>query len=114
MMAEQLAETGITGSVLWALFILAVVLALRRQPRTARTIGYSVLVAWLVASIFLDVPNTYQATGLVVIALAAALRADWTNERRAAAQAVAVDHGTATAKWLRPSRRERLQPGPRT
>jgi O-antigen ligase len=80
-----LAETGIVGFVLWALFIIAVVLVLRRRPQSARTIGYSVLAAWTVSNMFLDVPNTYQGTGPVLIALAAALRAQWTDGRREAA-----------------------------
>ena len=81
-----LAETGITGLVLWALFIAASVLALRNRPPTARTLGYSVLAAWMVASVFIEVPRIYATSGVVLIVLAAAIAADWTLRDRDAEQ----------------------------
>jgi O-antigen ligase len=72
-----LAETGVAGTAMWALFILAAVVTLHGKPRPARTVGYSTLAAWMAASVFLDTPNTYQATGPLLITLAAALWSDW-------------------------------------
>ncbi len=71
------AELGITGIVLWALFIVAVALALSRTSRSARTVGYSALAAWMVASLTLEVPTAYQVTGPVLIIVAAACVGDW-------------------------------------
>ncbi len=73
-----LGELGIVGFALWASFIVSSILALRRKSSSARTIGYSVLAAWMVASLFLEVPVAFRATALVLIVLAAAITADWT------------------------------------
>lgn len=75
-----LAEGGIVGFVLWFLFIGAILLALRRTSHAARTVGYSVMATWLVASLFLEVPQEWRPTGLVVFSVAAALTADWTSK----------------------------------
>jgi O-antigen ligase len=96
-----LAETGITGFVLWALFILSVVIALRRSPPPARTLGYSVLVVWMTASMFIEVPQAYGATGPVLIVIAAALWADWTHSG-GDRSATMSDHPAHPARW-RPS-----------
>ena len=72
-----LAETGIVGFLLWALFILAIVVALRRRSLEARMVGYSVLAAWMVASLFIEAPVVYGSAGPVLIVLAAALLAEW-------------------------------------
>lgn len=72
-----LAEGGIVGFGLWALFIASVLLALRRSSHPAQTVGYAVIATWLVASVFLDTPRFYRPTGLVMFAVAAALAADW-------------------------------------
>ena len=72
-----LAETGIVGFLLWALFILAIAVALRRRTLEARMVGYSVLAAWLVASLFIEAPVVYGSAGPVLIVLAAALFGEW-------------------------------------
>jgi len=61
------------------LFIVALLLALRRRPRPAQVVGYPVLAAWMVASFFLELPMDYQSSGLVLITLAAALASDWST-----------------------------------
>ena len=78
-----LAETGIVGFLLWMLFIVASVLALRTKPRAAQTVGYSVLATWMVAALFIEVPVVYGSAGLVLIVLAAAIASDWTPRGRA-------------------------------
>ena len=55
---QVLAELGIVGFIIWSLFMVAVVLALRKRPRPARSVGYSVLVVWLVASLTMSPPRT--------------------------------------------------------
>ncbi len=77
-----LAETGITGFILWMLFIVASVLALRRRPQAAQTVGFSVLATWMVAALFIEVPVVYGSAGLVLIVLAAAIASDWTPRGR--------------------------------
>jgi hypothetical protein len=77
--ANVLAEMGLVGGVLWAAFIVALLLALRRRPRPAQVVGYPVLAAWMVASFFLELPMDYQSSGLVLITLAAALASDWST-----------------------------------
>ena len=72
-----LGETGIVGFILWALFIVSVALALRKRSRAARTVGYSVLAAWIVASLFIELPLVFAATGLALIALAVTIAAEW-------------------------------------
>jgi O-antigen ligase len=78
-----LAESGAIGFVLWALFVVAVFFALRGVSRSARTVGYAVLVVWLVGSLFIEVPSYFQPSALVLMALAAALTADWATDHRA-------------------------------
>lgn len=84
-----LAETGIVGFLLWTLFIVAVVLALRRRSLEARTVGYSLLAAWMVASLFIEAPAVYGSSAPVLIVLAATLVSVWpaSSPMRAAARA---------------------------
>lgn len=79
---EVLAELGLTGFILWSLFSLAAVLALRRRPLPARTIGYSILAVWMVAGLTLSPPTAFAVTGPVLMTLAAAVAADWRPTRR--------------------------------
>jgi O-antigen ligase len=72
-----LAEGGIVGACLWAAFIAAILVGLRRTSHPAQVVGYSVLATWLVASMSLDAPRFYRPSGLVMFSLAAALAADW-------------------------------------
>jgi putative inorganic carbon (hco3(-)) transporter len=79
---EVLAETGVVGFILWSLFCLAAALALRHRPRPAQTIGYSVLAVWMVAGLTLAPPTAFGVTGPVLMALAAAVAAEWPTARR--------------------------------
>ena len=87
-----LGETGIVGLILWALFIGSTALALRKRSRSARTVGHSVLATWMVASMFLELPLVYAATGLTFVVLAITIAADWPDgaqeDDRAAARVV--------------------------
>ena len=80
--ANVLAEMGMSGGVMWASFIVALLMALRRRPQSARTVGYSVLAAWMVGSLFLELPMDYQTTGPVLISLGAACVARWAPRPR--------------------------------
>ena len=77
-----LGETGITGFLLWGLFTVASVLALRRKSSSARTVGYAVIAAWMAASMFIEVPKVYASTGLAIIVVAAAIGAEWPARNR--------------------------------
>ena len=72
-----LAEMGIVGVVLWVLFLGSLAIGLRGTSSSARTVGYSVMATWMIASVTLDVPAAYQVTGPVLIVLALALVARW-------------------------------------
>lgn len=72
-----LGETGIVGFILWAVFLVTIAAALRKRSRTARTVGFTVLVTWMVASMFLELPLVYAATGLALMVLGVAISADW-------------------------------------
>jgi O-antigen ligase len=83
--ANVLAELGVFGLALWMLFVLSVALALRRRPPSARMVGYSVLAAFLVANVFLELPTDKESTAPAFIMLAAACVGDWaagSRERR--------------------------------
>jgi O-antigen ligase len=81
---QILAELGVVGFVIWALFIGATVAALRGRPRPARATGYAVLAVWLVASLTLSSPQEFRTTGAVLITIAAACVALWPARDREA------------------------------
>ena len=83
---QVLAELGLVGFVMWALFIGATLVALSRVSRPARSVGLSVLVVWLAASLTLSPPTLYRMTGPVLIVVAAACVADWARGRRSTAE----------------------------
>lgn len=74
---QVLAELGIAGFALWALFTAAILLALRRKSKPARAVGYPVLVVWMVAGLSLAPPTAFEVTGPVLIIVAAASVAVW-------------------------------------
>jgi O-antigen ligase len=98
--ANVLAELGVIGSILWACFIVALVLALRRRPTWARSVGFGVLAAWMAGSLFLEIPMDYQASGPVFMILAAACVAEWPT-RGAAPRSIATGGGQS---WTRSSK----------
>ncbi len=79
---QVLVELGIVGFILWSLFIAATVMALRGRPRSARSVGYSVLVVWMVASLTMSPQQEFRLTSSILIAIAAAATALWTPARR--------------------------------
>ncbi len=74
-----LAEQGVVGVVLWILLGFAIVRALRRRPQAAAAVGFPVLTALAVASMFLEPPTTFQLLAVPVIVIAATLVSEWTG-----------------------------------
>jgi O-antigen ligase len=81
-----LAELGLVGIVLWLAILLTVSRWLRRRPKRPRSIGFAVFGAFTVGCLFLQPPTSFQLSTLPIIAIAAALLADW-GEGDAAAEA---------------------------
>ena len=74
-----LAEQGIVGIALWFPMLAAVVVALHRTSRSARSVGSAVLVTYLVGSAFLEPPNSVQTSAFAVIVIVMALVGNWAN-----------------------------------
>ena len=74
-----LAEEGTVGIVLWTLLLVALVMALRSRPRLPRAIGFGVLGAYVVGSLFLEPPTSFQTSALPILVIVAALVGDWTT-----------------------------------
>ena len=79
---QVLAELGLVGFALWALFIAATFMTLRTRAEPARRVGYSVLVVWMAASLTLTPPIVFRMTGPVLAIVAAACVAVWASDRR--------------------------------
>lgn len=77
-----LAEQGLMGAALWLSALLAVALALRRRPIAPRTVGFAVLLAFAVGSLFLEPPTSFQASALPILVITAALAATWESGPR--------------------------------
>ena len=77
-----LAEQGLVGAALWLPALLAVALALRRRPIAPRTVGFAVLLAFAVGSLFLEPPTSFQASALPILVITAALVAAWESGPR--------------------------------
>jgi O-antigen ligase len=75
--ANVLAEQGIVGIALWVLMLAAVAFALHRVSWPARSVGYAVLVTYMVGSAFLQPPNSVQTSAFALIVIVAALVGDW-------------------------------------
>lgn len=72
-----LAEQGLVGFVLWMLFLAGLSIELLRRPNAPRVVGTSVLAALAAASLFLEVPTSFQTVALPSLFLVAALASDW-------------------------------------
>ena len=72
-----LAEGGLVGITLWALLLVALVLALRTRRTFPRSMGFGVLGAYAVGSLFLDAPASFQTSALALLVIVAALAGDW-------------------------------------
>ena len=75
-----LAEQGIVGTVIWMLLLVALVIALKSRPAFPRSMGFGVLGAYAVASLFLEPPGSFQTSALPVLVIVAALVGDWTAD----------------------------------
>lgn len=72
-----LAEQGLVGIVLWCLLAIAVVRELQTRVPIAKAVGFSVLGALAVASLFLEPPTSFQTIAAPLIVIVAALVGDW-------------------------------------
>jgi O-antigen ligase len=86
-----LAEEGTAGIVMWALLLVALVIALRSRPRLPQSIGFGVLGAYAVGSLFLEAPTSFQTSAVPILAIVAALAADWTTPSAAMEPATSLD-----------------------
>ena len=75
---NTLAEQGLVGIVLWTLLLASLVVGLRSRSLPARTVGVAVLGTYVVGSVFLEPPASFQTSALAIIAIVAALVSDWT------------------------------------
>jgi len=78
-----LAEDGVVGIAIWSLFLGALVVALRSRSGLPRSIGFGVLGAYTVGSIFLEPPPSFQTSALPILVLVAAVTSDWASRRSA-------------------------------
>ena len=101
-----LAEEGTVGIVLWLLLLVALVIALRSRPRFPRAIGFGVLGAYAVGSLFLEAPTSFQTSALPILVIVAALTGDWTTQPLAGS--TAGRRRRAGATQLNLARRNRL------
>jgi O-Antigen ligase len=74
-----LAEQGIVGIALWIPMLASIAIALSRTSRSARSVGYAVLVTYMVGSAFLEPPNSVQTSAFAVIVIVAALVGNWAD-----------------------------------
>ncbi len=77
---QVLAELGLAGIVIWGLFILAATFALKDRSLPARVVGYSMLVAFMVASMSMSPLTNFRLAGPILISIAAATVARWLPE----------------------------------
>lgn len=74
-----LAEQGTVGAVIWIAFLIVVVARLRLRTQVAKSIGFSVLAAYTVGSLFTAPPTAFTISALPLLVLVAALVGDWTT-----------------------------------
>jgi O-antigen ligase len=74
---EVLAEQGLVGVVLWGLLSVSLVVEVRKRSPRARAVGFPVLAALAVGSVFLEAPTAFQTVGLPAIAMVAVFVSDW-------------------------------------
>ena len=72
-----LGEQGVAGAILWLLLLGFLVVHLLRQPAWPRSVGLSVAAALMAASLFLEVPTSFQTFAVPAIVLVAALVGRW-------------------------------------
>jgi len=74
-----LAEEGMVGVALWIPMLAAVAVALHRVSRSARTVGYAVLVTYAVGCAALQPPDSFQTSALTALVIVATLVGNWTE-----------------------------------
>jgi O-antigen ligase len=72
-----LAEGGIVGIVMWLLLLGSLAIALRSRPTFPRSMGFGVLGAYAVGSLFLEAPASFQTSALAILVIVAAMTSDW-------------------------------------
>ena len=72
-----LGEQGVAGAILWLLLLGFLVVHLLRQPAWPRSVGLSVAAALMAASLFLEVPTSFQTFAVPAIVLVAAIVGRW-------------------------------------
>jgi hypothetical protein len=72
-----LAEQGLVGVVLWASFLISLVVCLRKRPEAPRIVGLAVLATFAAGSLFTTQPASFQTSVLPVIVISATLVANW-------------------------------------
>jgi len=72
-----LGEQGLVGITLWLSVLVTYGVALRARPSLPRSVGFPVFVAFIVASMFLELPTSFQTVALPSLLLVAALAANW-------------------------------------
>lgn len=75
--ANLLAEGGIVGIVIWIMLLGALVVALRSRPKFPRSMGFGVLGTYVVGSLFLEPPTSFQTSALAILVIVAAIASDW-------------------------------------
>lgn len=73
-----LAEQGAAGAILWSLLLLTAVVRLRSRALFPRSVGLAVLAVYAVGSLFAEPPTSFQASGMALLVLVAAMVSDWT------------------------------------
>jgi O-antigen ligase len=96
-----LAEQGLLGVVLWVAVLVTVWHSLRSRPARQRSIGYSMLGAFVVGCLFLEPPTSFQTSIVPTMFLAATIVGAW-----------AAPDGTATATGERQLGERAPRPGP--
>ncbi len=95
-----LAEQGVVGVVLWSALAAAIVHRLRAAAAIASGVGFAVLGALAIASLFLEPPTTFQLIATPAIVIVAAMVGAWGVAPRAAEQSLAASPRSIGAEVL--------------
>lgn len=75
--SNVLAEQGLFGILAWCGVLIAVAVALRVRPVDPRSVGFGMLGAVVIGSLFLELPTSFQAAALPALVTTMALAGDW-------------------------------------
>jgi O-antigen ligase len=76
-----LAEQGAVGFVMWSALLLLTGLAILARPPGPKVVGAGLFGSFVVASLFLQPPASYQFSALPLLVLVACLVADWPSPK---------------------------------